>query len=124
MLPPRAALTLAMVFHELVTNAAKYGALSQPEGMLEVKWTIEPGGENDALRLSWRESGGPAVIPPARRGFGTQMVERSIPAELGGTAALQFESCGVTCTLRFPLAKIRERNSRRSQRRARVHRRG
>jgi PAS domain S-box-containing protein len=103
-LNPRAALTLAMVFHELITNALKYGALSVPSGRLHVTWGAELDQNGQTLRLRWSESGGPAVDPPSRQGFGSRMVERSIPAELGGSAALRFERTGVICELAFPLA--------------------
>lgn len=102
-LPPRTALTLTMVLHELVTNAAKYGALSQTGGRIHIEWELQPEAEGRALHLVWEEQGGPAVTRPKKRGFGTQMVERSIPAELGGTASLQFEPTGVRCRISFPL---------------------
>ena len=111
-LTPRAALTLAMVFHELVTNAGKYGALSQPSGRLDVVWRAEQRDDIRVVLITWRESGGPPVAPPEHRGFGTQMVERSVPAELGGTAVLQFDRAGVVCDLAFPMARISEHNSR------------
>ena len=123
-LHPRAALTLTMVFHELVTNAAKYGALSQATGRLKVSWNVRQDGNDKALSIVWQESGGPEVVRPARPGFGTKMVERSIPAELGGTAVLQFDPAGVRCEASFPLARISERESARTQRSARPRRRG
>jgi PAS domain S-box-containing protein len=123
-LNPRAALTLAMVFHELTTNAVKYGSLSQPSGRLHVTWRMEEGKTGRTLRLHWRESGGPRVEPPSRRGFGSRMVERSIPAELGGTAALRFEPAGVICELEFPLAEVREQESAEPERSSRIRRRG
>jgi PAS domain S-box-containing protein len=123
-LPPRAALTLAMVFHELITNALKYGALSVPSGRLHVNWGMERDHDGQVLRLRWSERGGPAVEPPSRRGFGSRMVERSIPAELGGSAALRFERAGVICELAFPLADPGEQKSEQSERSARIRRRG
>jgi PAS domain S-box-containing protein len=109
-LHPRGALTLSMVFHELITNAAKYGALSRSTGRLRIAWHMTD--ENDArsLVLRWVEEGGPEVARPAHRGFGSQMVERSIPAELGGRASLQFDRGGVVCDLQFPLANNSELN--------------
>ncbi|UYY59731.1 response regulator [Sphingomonas sp. S2-65] len=80
-LPPEMALHLALVIHELATNANKYGALSTPEGRLSFTWQITP----DGLALEWVEQGGPPVEPPSRRGFGTALIQRSIQAE-GGTA--------------------------------------
>jgi PAS domain S-box-containing protein len=123
-LSPRAALALAMVFHELITNAVKYGSLSQHTGKLKVDWRVERHKSGDTLRLRWCETGGPKVKRPERRGFGTQMVERSIPAELGGRAALRFESTGVVCELEFPLAEIGDQESEQSQRSTRLRRRG
>jgi PAS domain S-box-containing protein len=101
-LTPRAAVTLAMVFHELATNAVKYGALSQPAGRLAIAWTTEAGPRR-RLRLSWRESGGPRVSPPARRGFGTLLVERGIATDLGGVARLEFAPSGVRCEIDVPI---------------------
>jgi PAS domain S-box-containing protein len=102
-LEPRIALTLAMTFHELATNAAKYGALSDSQGHLDVTWKVERNGTESTLRLCWRESGGPAVAPPSRRGFGTLLVERGTEVELGGTAQLNFAPTGVCCDIEVPL---------------------
>lgn len=124
-LPARAALTLTMVFHELVTNAAKHGALSRPEGRVKIAWEVREGeadGDAPGVVLLWQEHGGPAVMEPERRGFGLQMVERSIPAELGGSANLQFDPAGIRCEIKFPLAGIGERNRTTTQRSARIRR--
>lgn len=103
-LRPRAALTLAMTFHELVTNAAKHGALSVPTGRVEIEWGVQEGnGHQPTLHIAWRESGGPPVAPPKRRGFGSLLVERSISAEHGGHVALDFDPDGVRCTIDIPL---------------------
>lgn len=98
-----AALPLAMVLHELATNAAKYGALSAPEGRLALGWKVE--GVNGArrLRIDWRESGGPVVQPPVYRGFGSRLLERSVGQELRGSAQLDFDPAGVRCRLEIPL---------------------
>jgi PAS domain S-box-containing protein len=106
-LTPRAALTLSMVIHELATNAAKYGALSSPRGRVEVRWSIDrtvsstdsPG----VARLTWAESGGPPVKPPARPGFGSKLIERST-SELDGTARLEFMPAGLRYCLTLPLS--------------------
>ncbi len=82
-LSPNLALHLALVLHELGTNAAKYGALSNREGHVFIDWRIA----NERLLLSWRESGGPAVTPPTRKGFGTILVERSLLGEGGAVSA-------------------------------------
>jgi PAS domain S-box-containing protein len=103
-LRPRAALTLAMAFHELVTNAVKYGSLSVPTGQVEIEWGVHShAGQRPILHIAWRESGGPPVAPPRRRGFGSLLVERSISAEHGGHAALDFDPAGVRCTIDIPL---------------------
>jgi PAS domain S-box-containing protein len=104
-LTPRAALTLAMTFHELATNAAKYGALSVPAGRVDISWDMTWGLSRrpDLLRIDWCEQGGPTVAPPARRGFGTKFIETSIAFELGGTARIRFEEAGVRCTMQLKL---------------------
>ena len=106
-LSPRAALTLAMAFHELATNAAKYGALSVPAGHVDVSWDMTWGlsRKPDRLRIEWCERGGPAVTPPTRRGFGTKFIETSIAFELNGTARIRFEETGVRCTMQLKLGE-------------------
>jgi light-regulated signal transduction histidine kinase (bacteriophytochrome)/CheY-like chemotaxis protein len=95
---PDAFTVLALVFHELTTNAAKYGALSD-NGRVKVSWHVDDTG---SLILSWRESGGPAVTAPTRRGFGSTLIERSIPFELGGTAALHYRVSGIEAEFCIP----------------------
>jgi two-component sensor histidine kinase len=96
---PQTAVSLALALHELATNAAKYGALSNEDGRVSVCWTTE----GDRLRLNWREEGGPPVVAPDRRGFGTRMIERTLSAEFGGSVELEFRPEGVTCTVEAPL---------------------
>jgi two-component sensor histidine kinase len=103
-LVPREALALGMVFHELATNAAKYGALSTPGGLLTVAWEVAPGRVERELRLTWAESGGPPVVQPARRGFGSRMVQGSVAGELAGDAELVFDPEGFRGRLTVPLA--------------------
>ena len=98
-LNPRAAQTLSLALHELTTNAAKYGALSMPEGRIEVGSAVD----GQELVLSWVETGGPEVAPPEDRGFGTVVIERSIAHELGGHAELDYARGGVRCHIRIPL---------------------
>jgi PAS domain S-box-containing protein len=101
---PRAALTLALALHELTTNASKYGALSVPEGRIEVGWRIErPPSQPAMLRIEWRERGGPPVAVPKRHGFGTRFIEGSIAAELQGTARLDYDPAGFRCAMNIPL---------------------
>src|SRR4051812_5353253 len=99
MLPPNVALSLALVLHELATNALKYGALSAPGGRVRVRWSRQGG----KLRLAWREEGGPAVVPPTRRGFGSMLIERSVAHNLGGTARLDFRPEGLAYEVELPL---------------------
>jgi PAS domain S-box-containing protein len=98
-LPPKTAVSLALAVHELATNAGKYGALSEAAGRVEIRWRAEEG----RLRLVWREHGGPPVSPPARRGFGTRMIERALAAELAGKVVIDFRGDGVVCTIDAPL---------------------
>jgi PAS domain S-box-containing protein len=102
-LAPRTAVSIAMALHELCTNAMKYGAMSVPDGRVSVRWSIEERGGEQRLLLTWEESGGPAVGAPARRGFGTRMIERGLAAELGGTARIEFAPGGVICRVDAPL---------------------
>jgi two-component sensor histidine kinase len=88
---------LALVVHELATNAAKYGALSTEGGCVDIAWREE----NGKIAIDWVESGGPAVIPPGKRSFGSSLIERSLVV-LGGTADLQFPPSGVICRIRAP----------------------
>jgi PAS domain S-box-containing protein len=100
-LAPKTSVSLAMAVHELATNATKYGALSAPEGRINIRWAVE----TDRLNLIWRESGGPAVTPPAKRGFGSRMIERGLAAELGGRVRIDFAAAGVVCTVDAPLPR-------------------
>lgn len=107
-LRPRAVLTLAMAMHELATNAAKYGALSAAGGRIEIRWA--PGRDansNPVLRIDWIEQGGPPVVKPQQRGFGSRLIEGSIAAELGGSARLDYAPEGLRCEIVLPLAAAR-----------------
>ncbi len=102
-LPEQAALSLALMLHELTTNAVKYGALSVPSGSVHVAWTLAPeleaGPDARRLHLVWRERGGPPVTPPTRRGFGSRLIENSLASTLRGKAVISFLNEGVTCTV-------------------------
>lgn len=105
---PRTALALSMMLHELATNATKYGALSNEAGAVSVSWAMIASpevsdGTLPRLSLRWEERDGPAVSPPARRGFGTRMIERGLASELGGEVQILYEPEGVVCTLEVPL---------------------
>jgi PAS domain S-box-containing protein len=106
-LRPRAVLTLAMAFHELATNAAKYGALSVPAGRIEIQWQPVRAADQrrSFLRIDWIEQGGPPVTDSRQRGFGSRLIEGSIAAELSGSARLTFEPEGLRCEIAFPLEK-------------------
>ena len=98
-LDPKAFATLALVVHEMMTNSAKYGALADSTGQVEIAWKID---RNSSLVIDWKESGGPPVQPPSRRGFGTTIIERSIPFDLKGDAELRFDLLGVHAKFVIP----------------------
>ena len=103
-LQPKAALTLAMVFHELATNAAKHGALSNgAAGKINIAWQTEPTPQSDRMRLRWRESGGPPVTPPSHKGFGWRLIEGGLAQDLGGEVRLDYEPLGVVCQIIMPV---------------------
>ncbi|MGB7122190.1 MAG: HWE histidine kinase domain-containing protein, partial [Bradyrhizobium sp.] len=96
---PATAQTLAMALHELVTNSAKYGALSTLTGRLAIHWKVE----TDVLKIVWEEREGPAVVEPVSRGFGTRSVIASIESQLGGRAEFDWRPEGLICRLSVPL---------------------
>jgi PAS domain S-box-containing protein len=100
--PPKAALALGIVFHELATNAVKYGAFSGEKGCIRIEWEIEQGQNGDRLILTWSEENGPPVTPPSKKGFGSRVIERGLTLELGGTTQLDFRPDGVVCTIDIP----------------------
>jgi PAS domain S-box-containing protein len=97
-----AAQAMAMVLHELVTNAAKYGALSTPHGRVEVTWTRGSNADAASLSLEWREIGGPPAAPSSVGRYGVGVIRDLIPRELGGTVDLAFEPDGVHCKIEMP----------------------
>jgi PAS domain S-box-containing protein len=99
-LAPRQALGLALALHELATNANKHGALAGPEGRILVVWQAEG---DDMVALVWQEQGGPPARPPTRRGFGSRMLERGLPAELGpgSSVTMDYADSGFSATIRF-----------------------
>lgn len=101
-----AAESLALVVHELATNAAKYGALSGPHAALDVRWRLTGEAAGEArLVFKWTEHGGPPVTPPRRRGFGSTVIESSARA-LGGTAQLEYAPEGLRCSIDLPAARV------------------
>jgi PAS domain S-box-containing protein len=97
------ALSLALMLHELATNAAKYGALSQETGHVAIRWEIRAESDEPHLVFSWAEIGGPPVTKPVRKGFGSRFIERGLAGQVGGTIALAFPPDGVTCAIAAPL---------------------
>jgi two-component sensor histidine kinase len=93
-----------MALHELGTNALKYGALSADAGRVALHWTTGDG----RFRLRWQESGGPAVTPPSRIGFGSRMIERGLSAEFEGEVKIDYRPDGVVCTIDAPLDVVRD----------------
>jgi two-component system, chemotaxis family, CheB/CheR fusion protein len=100
---PRAGLSLAMAFHELTSNAAKYGALSADTGALVVSWSVSH--KSPAiLHFVWTESGGPPIVePPSKRGFGSTLIERTLSHEMDAVVRQDFRPSGLHCTIDIPL---------------------
>nr|WP_277819303.1 PAS domain-containing protein [Pseudoroseomonas vastitatis] len=107
-LAPTAVQPLAMLLHELATNAAKHGALSRPGGHVEVRWRAgRRAGEDGLLHLRWSEVGGPgAVAIPVRRGLGSRVIETTIRGQLGGSIERRWDPAGLVCEIRVPLERI------------------
>jgi two-component system CheB/CheR fusion protein len=103
-LDPKTGESMALAIHELATNSVKYGALSAPDGKLRVTWRIDGNGAGPALDFEWRE--GAETIQggvPARRGFGSELLERSLAYDLGAKTALDYQAGNFRCTIEFPL---------------------
>jgi PAS domain S-box-containing protein len=107
-LGPRAALTLALMLHELGTNAAKYGALSRREGRVAIAWEVVSEDGEPHLVLRWEEADGPPVVPPTRTGFGSRLIERSLVHSLGGRASLTYPPTGVVFRLTAPIRSVQD----------------
>jgi PAS domain S-box-containing protein len=102
-LHPKAAISLAIVLHELATNAVKYGSLSAPAGIVRVHWACKHLTDRTELAMTWEESGGPEVTVPSHRGFGTRLIERQLGLEFGGRAKLGFHKSGLICQMRLSM---------------------
>lgn len=106
-LAPRAAETIGLAIHELTTNAIKYGALASHQGRLAITWAIERDGAEPTLQLVWTERQVEGVITaPAHRGFGTEILTRTLPYELQATTDMQFRPDGLSCRIAVPLAQL------------------
>jgi two-component sensor histidine kinase len=101
---------VGLSLHELATNAAKYGALSTASGTVDVSWRVDAGEDGRRVQLSWTESGGPPVVEPRRRGFGSRFIEDAVQYELGGEVRLSFPESGVQCTMMIPLEPLHSRS--------------
>jgi len=97
-MPANATVSLVMVLHELATNAIKYGALSTLSGQLLIDWDFKDG----MVEIVWREVGGPEVVPPSRKGFGSRLLTEAVPRQLGGRVDLAFEKSGLLCVIAVP----------------------
>ena len=102
-LKPKAAVALGMAVHELATNALKYGALSAPEGHVALRLHLIGREDDRRLVIEWVESGGPAVSQPARKGFGSRLLERGLTGELAGRVRLDYDPAGLSCRMELPL---------------------
>jgi two-component sensor histidine kinase len=108
-LAAKPALALALALHELATNAAKYGALSNEVGTVDLRWHVVHEGDTPRFRLNWSEQGGPPILAqPTRRGFGSRLIERSFAAEVGGEVRLAYAPTGLVCSLEASLASMQE----------------
>jgi PAS domain S-box-containing protein len=106
LLKPEAAQSLGFALHELATNAAKYGALSVPEGRVSIAWRWLSEANGNGVEFDWVESGGPAVEPPAHRGFGSMVIEHNLARGLDTKVDLAFRAEGVQCKVLFPPGQL------------------
>lgn len=102
-LKPSAAMTFSLAIHELCTNAAKYGALSVPDGRIDIIWSVSDEPEKPRLQWRWIESGGPAVTPPLKTGFGTSLIKRALAMELLGDVSVAYRRGGIVYFMDAPV---------------------
>lgn len=102
-LAPKAALSLGIAFHELATNAIKYGAFSNDTGSVEISWEVSSGPDIRRIHLRWREAHGPPVSPPSRRGLGSRVLEQGLAHDLDAKVTLDYAPAGLVCTMDIPL---------------------
>jgi PAS domain S-box-containing protein len=108
LLPPKQALAITMALHELFTNAVKHGALSSESGLIELNWNVS-GASEPALTINWHERGGPAVVPPQHKGFGSMLLERTLALDLDGEVATEFHREGLVCRIEAPIPGAQHR---------------
>jgi PAS domain S-box-containing protein len=109
LLAAKPALALSLALHELATNAAKYGALSNEDGLVDLRWHVVHESEGSKFCLTWTEQGGPPILSqPARRGFGSRLIERSFAAEVNGDVKLTYAPTGLVCRLEASLASMQD----------------
>lgn len=101
-LSPKAALALGIALNELATNAVKYGALSNEAGTVSIDWTLHPKDDGRWLCFHWRERGGPPVVAPTRKGFGSRVIEQGLAHELEGKVELDYGPGGLVCMINIP----------------------
>ncbi len=106
-IPANSTITLALMLHELLSNAAKYGALSVPGGQVKISWEVTETADARQIHLHWREEGGPPAAKPEREGFGTRLLAMSAE-QLGGEIHIDYAATGLRCHLRFPLPVSQE----------------
>ncbi|UDL95899.1 PAS domain S-box protein [Lichenihabitans sp. PAMC28606] len=101
-LSPKTVLAMSLALHELATNAVKYGSLSNDTGRVTIRWSATASGGDKRLLFRWEERGGPPVVQPQRRGFGSKLIERGLAAELQGDVRIEFRQGGIVCTISAP----------------------
>ena len=108
-LSPRAVPAVALILHEMAANAKDHGALSNgSDGQVDIDWTMMPTPNGERMRLRWRESGGPHVEPPTKRGFGSRLLEGQLAGEFNGEVSLDYAPGGMVCTIVMPVSKAQE----------------
>jgi two-component sensor histidine kinase len=107
-LGPRGALSMGLVMHELGTNAMKYGALSQPEGIITIRWVIDESGPEPQLTFFWQESGGPLPKPPERKGFGSKLIQMGLIGT--GGVVTSYEAPGFSVEMSASLQQLQQAN--------------
>ena len=108
LLPPKQALAITMALHELFTNAVKYGAFSDEMGQIDLQWQVS-GDHEPRLTIVWRECGGPPVVPPRHKGFGSMLLERTLALDLDGEVSTEFRPEGLLCTIEAPMPRPQHR---------------